>query len=32
MKMILFKGFGKVPVVCAEGYLFAREGRGYLKA
>ena len=30
--MNLIKGLGKVPVVCAEGYLFAREGRGHLKA
>ena len=30
--MNLIKGYGKVPVLCAEGYLFAREGRGYLKA
>ena len=30
--MNLIKGLGKFPVVCAEGYLFARKGRGYLKA
>ena len=30
--MNLIKGLGKVSLVSAEGYLFARQGRGHLKA